>query len=631
MSGIGKSNVFIASQFASCLICDQSIELESDWGLFSSTDLEGTASVQWSSVQTMLEQAKSDVLLLLDCCQAASTIAASGNGVTEIIAACGFETEAPGVGEHSFTRSLIDELKYLSQGSPFTAAFLHNKVLSRIIWWNPRFGKFGPREVRKTPVYIQLANEAQQRSITLSPLMVMQSNSFSIPAESSSQSSEPPAETFDENGILSAESSQSSIDEVWPDPEFKYPKVIISIALEDDQEMHTEQLTDWLTSMPALVNSMHIEGIYKSQSTLIMVSLPVAVWDLLPSNPAISFIAFVQSRNLLHHTIIPKTAHQDATHIIAEKKSSLVSTQNPEGSESTVHEPISPRSDSQHRPFQDPDTIQQSTPPAEPVAVAEEARQDIISDSDPEKRGDPNNPARKFGRYILLNAVLPGYHIPNMLGRVVSFVTDPLADFIPQSDPQHIDFNPRDIVPDLFYEPVQYDDVAHLLEEMGDVTITKMLKQRLQIYASNTKSRNFKIKAGVVTRYDMIHAERNLAVLVKDASYATQVLEMFERRKAKSLAMVTGMLTCRDLTVGWTYSEKFHEMEAEIKEEVVFALAYDEVKLKQVKKSSKTPLGIQLRTGMASLRSKKSERQSQFRPDLTLGAHILGPGLDLVF
>ena len=96
MSGIGKSNVFIASQFASCLICDQSIELESDWGLFSSTHLEGTASVQWSSVQTMLEQAKSDVLLLLDYCQAASTIAASGNGVTEIIAACGFETEAPG-------------------------------------------------------------------------------------------------------------------------------------------------------------------------------------------------------------------------------------------------------------------------------------------------------------------------------------------------------------------------------------------------------------------------------------------------------------------------------------------------------------------------------------------------------
>ena len=392
--------------------------------------------------------------------------------------------------------------------------------------------------------------------------------------------------------------------------------------------MHTEQLTDWLTSMPALVNSMQIEGIYKSQSTLIMVSLPVAVWHLLPSNPAISFIAFVQSRNLLHHTIIPKTAHQDATHIIAEKKSPLVSTQNPEG---TVHEPISPRSDSQHRPLQDPDTIQQSTPPAEPVAVAGEARQDIISDSDPETRGDLNNPARKFGRYILLNAVLPGYHIPNMIGRVVSFVTNPLADFIPQSDPQHTGFNPRDIVPDLFYEAVQYDDVAHLLEEMGDVTITKMLKQRLQIYAINTKSSNFKIKAGVVTRYDMIHAERNLAVLVKDAGYATQVLEMFERRKAKSLAMVTGMLTCRDLTVGWTYSKKFHEMEAEIKEEVVFALAYDEVKLKQVKKSSKTPLGIQLRTGMASLRSKKSERQSQSRPDLTLGAHILGPGLDLVF
>ena len=67
--------------------------------------------MQWSGLQTMLEQAASDVLILLDCCAAASSAADAGKGVTELLAACGFETWAPGVGEHSFTRSLIDELK----------------------------------------------------------------------------------------------------------------------------------------------------------------------------------------------------------------------------------------------------------------------------------------------------------------------------------------------------------------------------------------------------------------------------------------------------------------------------------------------------------------------------------------
>ena len=54
----------------------------------------------------------SDVLIILDCCAAASSVAEAGSGITELVAACGFETVAPGVGQHSFTRSLIEELGF---------------------------------------------------------------------------------------------------------------------------------------------------------------------------------------------------------------------------------------------------------------------------------------------------------------------------------------------------------------------------------------------------------------------------------------------------------------------------------------------------------------------------------------
>ena len=60
----------------------------------------------------MLQEAHSDVLILLDCCAAASSVVEAGSGVTEPKAACGFETVAPGVGQHSFTRSLIEELDF---------------------------------------------------------------------------------------------------------------------------------------------------------------------------------------------------------------------------------------------------------------------------------------------------------------------------------------------------------------------------------------------------------------------------------------------------------------------------------------------------------------------------------------
>lgn len=247
----------------------------------------------------MLEQTKSDVLILLDCCAAASSASSSGIGVTEVIAACGFETWAPGVGEHSFTRSLTAELKYLTHGAPFTTAFLHNKVLSRIKYWKPE----SQSERRKTPVYICLANETMPRSILVEPMKLQTeptSESLVITNSSpSSQSSGPSVDPQEDVDMLASESGQTSLSDVWPDPMFRYPKVVITVALEDDQRLRPREMTDWLKLFSALANFVNIEGIYESGSTLIILSLPVAIWNLMTKNPAVSFVGFVRSRNMV--------------------------------------------------------------------------------------------------------------------------------------------------------------------------------------------------------------------------------------------------------------------------------------------------------------------------------------------
>lgn len=71
------------------------------------------------------------------------------------------------------------------------------------------------------------------------------------------------------------------------------------VSLEEDQTLQTSDLVDWLTSIPALVKFAHVEGIYKSDSTLVILSISVAVWDLLPNNVAVSFIGFVRSSNIV--------------------------------------------------------------------------------------------------------------------------------------------------------------------------------------------------------------------------------------------------------------------------------------------------------------------------------------------
>ena len=282
----------------------------------ASTGAPESATVHWSGLQNMLEHAESDVLILLDCCAAASSISGTGSGVTEVIAACGFETWAPGVGEHSFTRSLIDELRYWSRDHTLSVAMLHNKVLSRIKYWKPRFGVTGEREYRKTPIYIVLSSEGKQRSIGLKPLqpnghlaVELAATSIQGPLSDSSESSIE-AQTIGDDDTLN--SSQSSIDQVWPDPEFHHPKVLISLSLEEDQWLHTDEWVEWMRSVPAFVKYANVDGIYKSGSTLIVLSIPVAVWDLLPKDPAIAFINFIKSGNLLHSSPPPLAASHDS-------------------------------------------------------------------------------------------------------------------------------------------------------------------------------------------------------------------------------------------------------------------------------------------------------------------------------
>lgn len=262
--------------------------------LASSKSKAGSPEVLWYALQALLEIAKYYFLILLDCCFAASAAGGSGKSVKEVIAACGFEFKAPGVCEHFFTRSLIDELKYLSNNPAFWAAFLHNKVLWRMKNYNPRYARGVSGEQRRTPIYIVLANEAKKISIEFSSMVsqdpVTTDNGLQV---GSSTEVSTPSGPSDDVDIKSHDSIKSSIDEIGHDAQSDFPHVLISIALDENQAFRRDEWTDWLKTLPAVANSIKIKAVYPSDSTFLLLSLPVADWDMLPENRAISFIGFV--------------------------------------------------------------------------------------------------------------------------------------------------------------------------------------------------------------------------------------------------------------------------------------------------------------------------------------------------
>jgi hypothetical protein len=91
---------------------------------------------------------------------------------------------------------------------------------------------------------------------------------------------------------------------------FQYPEVLISLRLEGDhflnsdeddekmQQLLLETLRNLSGATQGAMTGVKIQDIYKGFSTLLFLSIPIALWNLIRENPAFSFIGFVNTSNL---------------------------------------------------------------------------------------------------------------------------------------------------------------------------------------------------------------------------------------------------------------------------------------------------------------------------------------------
>jgi hypothetical protein len=83
-------------------------------------------------------------------------------------------------------------------------------------------------------------------------------------------------------------------------PTLKLPHMLVSIALDEDQLLpNPEACRRWICAFPGLAKYVRVEGIFASYSTVLILSIPVVVWNMLPDNPACQPITYVTSTNLI--------------------------------------------------------------------------------------------------------------------------------------------------------------------------------------------------------------------------------------------------------------------------------------------------------------------------------------------
>jgi hypothetical protein len=194
---------------------------------------------------------------------------------------------------------------------------LHCEILNRLRHEKPeKYRSTKKFEFRKSPIHVISTNDPKARSVELSPQISISSDNAddSDPilasvagrgvATSRIQLSALEIETDSprEDHTTANEGDAYTMDSlirVLDDGNTALPHVLISLALEEEQLPDFEQCRRWLQDFPALARFAKVQGIYRSNSTLLIVSLPVVIWDWIPDDFACFFIGYIHSRNLV--------------------------------------------------------------------------------------------------------------------------------------------------------------------------------------------------------------------------------------------------------------------------------------------------------------------------------------------
>ena len=212
-----------------------------------------------------MENARSDVLILLDC-PYVGIAGNKGNGVTELIAASAYGSAANGLEPYSFTQELELELQVLATVIPsFSVGILYENIFTLM---QKRIAKEGKEH--SEPVCLQLTQEhaSKPRSIRL---FAYKNGTVEVSALHQT------SEGFD------------GASQVSEDP-IDIPLIALAIRLKEYfkvGDLSPDLFLEWLRRMPNVAGDVKIEAGFHGYSPLLIVSVRIAMFLYMPKDPAI--------------------------------------------------------------------------------------------------------------------------------------------------------------------------------------------------------------------------------------------------------------------------------------------------------------------------------------------------------
>jgi hypothetical protein len=247
-------------------------------------------------LKNLIEDAQSDVLMLLDCCSVPDAPPSGSNGIKQGIAAYGREAPGQEAGPHTFTYSLIDALKNLSTGPPFTVQRLYDEILS--VRHHQSLDHNGITNGNKPtpffegmPITFSLTPNSQQ-TITIAPLPSVRP--LGSPIDS------PDGEMHSRVG----HGDQMFAGASYPAQLFEELRALVSIQLHGDRH-EIASFKQWLSSTFADAVRVTVEGMFQGPQTVMLLSMPIVIYTSIvhsQDNKAWTFLGYVKSHNMLRES-----------------------------------------------------------------------------------------------------------------------------------------------------------------------------------------------------------------------------------------------------------------------------------------------------------------------------------------
>ena len=253
-----------------------------------SNSREDSARLKWEGIRCLLEDAQSDILLLLDSCAVADAGTAGGHGVKQALAAYTPEHTTREAGPRSFTSHLVESLNKLGNGRPFSIQRLHEEIISqkhsRLLQHSGLSngsGKIATANERM-PVCFTLTPGTLQ-SITLSPL------GMQGPGSHSPLGAPDGIGQVESHGIKVNTSSELTFEEV---------RALVCTTFLGEPSQDMASFKQWLHNTPVAASKIAVEGMFHGPPTVLLVSMPIAIWNVIAADRTCCFLGYVNSHNM---------------------------------------------------------------------------------------------------------------------------------------------------------------------------------------------------------------------------------------------------------------------------------------------------------------------------------------------